>query len=473
MQRIIFYSWQSDLPNATNRSFIETALERAASAIAKDNTVAIEPVIDRDTQGISGSPDIASTILSKIAAADAVVADISFIQRPVEGRPCPNPNVLIELGYALRAIAYERVILVFNLAYGKVEELPFDLRMRRVLTYNMPEQTKDRAIERNSLERKFEVAIRAALQHAPLLEEAAPPVIGSIESGAPNRLILLRRELARIFKAIMDAQPKTTRDGGTVADLIVAIEQTEQIAVDFSRIAETVALMNDQEAALELYNWFSGLFERYNTPAEFSGTYYESDFDYFRFVGHELFVTLFAFLLREAKWQILARLFGEPIALKYVRREGRAANVSWTHASSHVLLLQQEGLQKGRASLRADVLNARHTTGKLASLLPAEDFMAADCFLFLKAILQPDQTLPQIPWWPWSCLYLKHSPRFILKAEVAAWAEEIVRVFGLPSIPVFKQRFIERAPRLHEVFSTAVAWDFPVPQSDIDRVGTR
>lgn len=46
MQRVIFYSWQADLPNNTNRGFIQGALEQAANAIAAD--LAIEPVIERD-----------------------------------------------------------------------------------------------------------------------------------------------------------------------------------------------------------------------------------------------------------------------------------------------------------------------------------------------------------------------------------------------------------------------------------------
>jgi hypothetical protein len=30
-------------------------------------------------------------------------------------------------------------VLVFNTAYGKVEQLPFDLKMRRTIRYHMPE----------------------------------------------------------------------------------------------------------------------------------------------------------------------------------------------------------------------------------------------------------------------------------------------------------------------------------------------
>src|SRR6266446_2290788 len=59
----VFYSWQSDLPNATNRGFIEKALEEAAKSIRAEGSISVDPVIDRDTAGVPGSPDIASTIL--------------------------------------------------------------------------------------------------------------------------------------------------------------------------------------------------------------------------------------------------------------------------------------------------------------------------------------------------------------------------------------------------------------------------
>ena len=90
MKKIVFYSWQSDLPNSTNRGFIQTALENAAAAITADDTVAVEPVVDRDTQGVPGSPDIASTIFSKITASDVFVADVS-ITCGDPNRPAPNP----------------------------------------------------------------------------------------------------------------------------------------------------------------------------------------------------------------------------------------------------------------------------------------------------------------------------------------------------------------------------------------------
>lgn len=163
MNRVVFYSGQSDLPNSTNRSFIQAAPEKAARAIATDGSNDDVPIIDRDTQDVPGAPHIARTIFEKVAAADAFVADVSITQGKGAHRPIPNPNVLIELGYALCSLGDARIVLLMNDAYGAPEDLPFDLKMHRVMRYNMPEGVADRSIERLSLQNRLESAIRAAL----------------------------------------------------------------------------------------------------------------------------------------------------------------------------------------------------------------------------------------------------------------------------------------------------------------------
>ena len=96
----IFYSWQSDLPPATNRTLIQKALENAVKMIRNDDSIQVEPVVDRDTSGVPGAPDIARTIFEKIDQAQIFVCDISIINKDEQSRPMPNPNVLVELGYA-------------------------------------------------------------------------------------------------------------------------------------------------------------------------------------------------------------------------------------------------------------------------------------------------------------------------------------------------------------------------------------
>ena len=144
MASMVFYSWQSDLPNSTNRGLIHQALERAAKEIRSDNSIAVEPVIDRDTAGIPGSPDIAATILEKIDNCEVFACDVSIINPGAETRPTPNPNVLIELGYALKRLGWSRVIMILNTEFGDVNILPFDLRMKRILTYSSSPADQDR-----------------------------------------------------------------------------------------------------------------------------------------------------------------------------------------------------------------------------------------------------------------------------------------------------------------------------------------
>ena len=188
MRRVVFYSWQSDLPNSTNRGLIQSALENAAEAIAEDDTVAIEPVIDRDTEGVAGSPDIASTIFAKIDASHIIVADVSIVCGPETKRQTPNPNVMIEVGYALKSLNFERIILVFNSAFGTIESLPFDLRMRRLIVYSAAREDRDRAAARADLARKLEKALRSALPLVPSPEIATTvaPAVEGIENQRPN-----------------------------------------------------------------------------------------------------------------------------------------------------------------------------------------------------------------------------------------------------------------------------------------------
>src|SRR4051794_26417821 len=105
----VFFSWQSDVKAAACRSLIERSLEDAVKAMAGDDSISVEPLVDRDTLGLPGAPDIAAAIFSKIEDAAVFVADVTIINAGADGRKTPNPNVLIELGFALGVLGSERV----------------------------------------------------------------------------------------------------------------------------------------------------------------------------------------------------------------------------------------------------------------------------------------------------------------------------------------------------------------------------
>lgn len=136
MAKTIFFSWQSDLETRTHRNLIETCINRALKELGKDNQTSIYMEYDRDTKNMSGSPDISATIFDKIEKSVLFICDISIINKDYIGKKTPNPNVLIELGFAIKCLGWDRVICVFDEATGKIGDLPFDLRQKRVLSYN-------------------------------------------------------------------------------------------------------------------------------------------------------------------------------------------------------------------------------------------------------------------------------------------------------------------------------------------------
>ncbi len=167
----VFYSWQSDLPRKLTRDVVHDAAAAAIARLRLDADLEDSPRLDHDTEGASGTPEIAATIFSKIRSAGIVVADVSMIGATTSEDPnkarklIPNPNVLLELGYAAGKIGWERIVLVMNEAYGEVSQLPFDLRNRRFpITFNLSDRQRI-AEKQASLAGELENAIRSSLQH--------------------------------------------------------------------------------------------------------------------------------------------------------------------------------------------------------------------------------------------------------------------------------------------------------------------
>jgi len=121
------------LDSKTHRYFIEKCLKKALADLEKDASIYMS--YDRDTKGVNGSPDITSTIFDKIDKCVLFVCDVSIVNSNTEGRKTPNPNVLMELGYAVSKLGWDRIICLFDGNTGDIEDLPFDLRQKRVTSF--------------------------------------------------------------------------------------------------------------------------------------------------------------------------------------------------------------------------------------------------------------------------------------------------------------------------------------------------
>jgi hypothetical protein len=166
----VFWSWQDDYQPKTCRHFVRDALAEAIKGAGEELGLedSDRPEIDHDTKGTPGMTEIAKTILDKISRSAVFVADLTPISKTTDGKALPNPNVLIELGWALSELGPDRIIPVLNTASGyKPDDLPFDIRHRRAMTYELADtadaETKKKA--KKALIKELTDALRTNLGH--------------------------------------------------------------------------------------------------------------------------------------------------------------------------------------------------------------------------------------------------------------------------------------------------------------------
>src|SRR5690242_17161587 len=104
MAATIFYAWQSDRPAQTHRCLIHDAASQAAKQLSEEPDIEEAPRIDHDTKDVPGTPEIAASIFKKIDSCAVFLADLTFIGTAESDgdkkKLIPNPNVMLELGYA-------------------------------------------------------------------------------------------------------------------------------------------------------------------------------------------------------------------------------------------------------------------------------------------------------------------------------------------------------------------------------------
>ena len=181
----IFWSWQSDHDGKISRHFIRSALQGAVTELKQSRDIEepsdadrrVDIHVDHSTAGLTGMPDIAASIFEKINRSAIFLGDVTPVgtspsRTDADGeetglRPLMNPNVAIELGYALKALGWANCLAVFNAHYGSVEALPFDIQQKRwPIIYELkPGATKQQiADEKEKLRKEFVSRLRPYLR---------------------------------------------------------------------------------------------------------------------------------------------------------------------------------------------------------------------------------------------------------------------------------------------------------------------
>lgn len=482
-KHIVFYSWQSDLDGKTTRSFIEEALKRAIKALQKDDTLDVEPVIDRDTKDVPGSPDIAKTILEKIDRAQIFVGDVTIVNQG-EKRLTPNPNVVYELAYARRALGNEHIIMVMNTAYGAQPDLPFDLRQHRAIGYLLPKDAEEvEGLSRADIRRDLENRLKAALLDILKLGEPQPVAVMSF---ADKAMIAIREkhpdELARIREYMEDLVTKIPQIPPTNAQdipdeqLAQALNASTALVVEFTQVVKLIAETNAVEAAKIIYEEFANILNLYTIPPSPPSRETIFGYDLARFLGYELFVIFVALLIRNRRWELLATLFDTDLHAR-TRDYGQPAFVPFTALCQPIALLSHRNDRLGlsKRSLQGNMLYDRHATGELAKVVSAEQFVEADYFLFLRDLLKPATAPRWIDWRAWSTVHIGKPASFLHQAVRGEVAEQLARALGLPDVPTLRSRLTERRDTLTSMWTYGYnsPWFDPLERFDIDSIGNR
>ena len=224
--------------------------------------------------------------------------------------------------------------------------------------------------------------------------------------------------------------------------------------------------MNTSNAAFAVYRGFEDIVEHYNPPRNFSGHVETRYFDFFKFIGYELFVTFFSFLIRESHWELIAYLLEQDIYIDNPRIGSYGYEpmvVTFTYVSQSAELLNFDK--------HIDILTKRHTEGELAKLIPMQQFMDADFFLFLRAF-QEAEVGHLWSWKAWSTLEMTQAPRYLLEASRAKYAQQLLRPLGVKDIETLRVCVDQGAAKLRQIHGSLYPFH-PLGNFDPRSIGSR
>lgn len=444
MEFRVFYSWQGISPNATNRGFIQGELEAIVKDLKTDDSIVLDIAIDRDTAGVAGAPDIGATILDKIRTADALVADVTIVNpKTIDDRKMPNPNVLVELGYALSALGPGKIVMVMNCAFGSPEDLPFDLKQKRVVTYSLPEKA-EKGPAKNEFRPKLRAGLKAIIEahqkHVVAKTAASAParnesVLEAIRTSRPDQGPQAKRFMELLADDLAALDPHE-RPGDRRQNLLNAIESARTLVDDFGRVAQSAAEMRATEAVKGIIGGLEFVLARYWLRA-INGNIAvrDSDFDFFKFVGHELVTVLAAKLMATDSWALLHTLSSTQIYRDDPRYGVRHVGIADISESVH-LLAESNGSSSG-AKAHADLLRLRHETPPMVGGVSVDDLTAADMFLFIATHGRGDFET----WIPWSARIAgRRVPRFLSATATREGSVNLATALGLSGLGAMKDR---------------------------------
>ncbi|MCK5708036.1 MAG: SIR2 family protein [Candidatus Aureabacteria bacterium] len=269
-----------------------------------------------------------------------------------------------------------------------------------------------------------------------------------------------------IYKSLEKNKPDFSSSEYPDDAIVNQIESSMDIIIKFIKASILASKFKNEKAIKTIYESFGEIYRLYTTPEGFSGYNNDLEFEGYKYLGYEMFVSFVASLIKYDNWKIIGEILRNDI---FVEKSNESKYIHYTRIGQYVKALDEvrnNRLKPSRISVTADIIGNRFSD-KLSILMSHYDFMQADYFLFMRSIClkESSEFLPDT-WAPRSCVFLNKIPVYILKSESEKYLEKIIEASGFSEInqfiEIFKERHVEfnRFFRYREVKNPLIYFDF-------------
>lgn len=279
--------------------------------------------------------------------------------------------------------------------------------------------------------------------------------------------------LKNILRELEQTKPDFSKFADYDEAIVAQIKEGMPISYRFIEAALLASKYSNVDAIEVIYNSFGDALKLYEVPDGFSGSYRTTDFDGYKFLIFEIFVSFIAALIKYDNWEIIGNILTNDL---FVEKGSESKYVPFVRISDYVVSLDEirnKRLNLRRISVMANLLKERFTQSQLSELMQHKEFLEADYLLFMRtACLGEDLQDFYHVWCPRSCVWLDRPPSYIVKSESKRFLEKIVRATGFEKT----EEFVENLKRSHSMFTEYFrsGWKRdPLEYFDLNRIGTR
>jgi len=293
----------------------------------------------------------------------------------------------------------------------------------------------------------------------------------ALESQNKPAVPLYSEYLNDIFKRLSKMKPDFTKFEHRDDAIVKQIEDSLSISYDFIEAAALASMYHNIDVIKTIHEHFGFFLKLYDIPDDFYDSYHETDFDGYKFLVYEMFVSFIAELIKYGRWDSLGYILSEDLFLES-RRGSRYVKIE--NISEYVRSLNEfrnRRLELRRVSVMADYIKDIFENSDLSKLISHKDFLEADYFLFMRTVCKEDSTYNI--WIPRSCVYLKNIPIYLGKAESSSFLEKLLIAVGFENN---KEGFVKMISEKHGKFSGFFGMfpsHDPLDYYDFSKIGVR